>query len=109
MKKNLFEMGTSWDDEWSSDNKQKAQKQSTKTQEPSKHKLYLSKEKRRGKTVTIVQPFYISKEELKKLLKSIKSSLGCGGTIKENSLEFQGEISQKLKKTLEDKNFGFKK
>jgi len=110
MKKNLFEMGASWDDEWSSDNKQtKSKKEINEIKEPSKHRLYISKEKRRGKIVTIVQPFYLADNELKALLKSIKSSLGCGGTIKKNSLEFQGEVSQKLKDTLNSKEFNFKK
>jgi len=109
MKKNLFEMGASWDDEWSSDNKQvqKLDKQTIK--EPAKHSLYISKEKRRGKTVTIVQPFYLPNDELKTLLKNIKSSLGCGGTIKDNTLEFQGEVSQKLRDILDSKGFRFKK
>jgi translation initiation factor 1 len=109
MKKNLFEMGASWDDEWSSDNKQKvSKKEANDIKEPSKHRLYISKEKRRGKIVTIVQPFYLPKDKLKALLKSIKSSLGCGGTIKENSLEFQGEVSQKLKDVLTSKDFRFR-
>jgi len=109
MKKNLFEMGASWDDEWSSDNKQvqKLDKQTIK--EPSKHSLYISKEKRRGKVVTIVQPFYLPNDELKTLLKNIKSSLGCGGTIKDNTLEFQGEVFQKLRDILDSKGFRFKK
>jgi len=109
MKKNLFEMGNSWDDGWSSDNKQKQKIEKQTTKEPSKHSLYISKERRRGKIVTIVQPFYLPKNELKTLLKNIKSSLGCGGTIKDNSLEFQGEVSQKLRDILDSKGFKFKK
>jgi len=102
-------MGASWDDGWSSDNKQKvSKKEDNDIKEPSKHRLYISKEKRRGKVVTIVQPFYLSKNELQILLKDIKSSLGCGGTIKNNSLEFQGEVSQKLKEILKSKHFRFR-
>ena len=109
MKKNLFEMGASWDDEWNSDNKQKISKKIVnEIKEPSKHRLYISKEKRRGKIVTIIQPFYLSKDELKRLLKNVKSSLGCGGTIKENSLEFQGEVAKVLKQIFIEKGFRFK-
>jgi len=110
MKKNLFEMGASWDDEWKSDNRSDLKyKKQQEIKDPSKHSLSISKEKRKGKIVTIIKPFYLEKSKLQMLLKNIKSSLGCGGTIKNNSLEFQGEISQKLKELLIINGFRFKK
>jgi len=110
MKKNLFEMGASFDDDWSSDNREKPKKkQSTEIRTPQKHQLYFAKEKRRGKVVTIVKPFYISKNELKALLKIVKKSLGTGGTIKEDSLEFQGDVKENLRTQLEKFGYGFKK
>jgi len=109
MKKNLFEMGADFSDTWESDNKVKATETiSNEIKEPSKHQLHFAKEKRRGKIVTIVKPFYMETKEFKTLLKLLKKKLGTGGTIKENGLEFQGEIKENLKVQLEKLNFGFK-
>jgi translation initiation factor 1 len=109
MKKNLFEMGSSFSDDWSSDNKEKPKKKiSTEIKEPQKHQLHFSKEKRRGKVVTIVQPFCLSSDNLKALLKTVKKKLGTGGTVKEDSLEFQGEVKENLKTQLEKLGYGLK-
>ena len=102
-------MGANFEDEWSSDNKNKpSNKKSNEIKIPNKHQLYFAKERRRGKIVTIVQPFYLEKKELSNLLKTIKKLLGTGGTIKENSMEFQGEVAQKLKIILEKLDFRLK-
>ena len=109
MKKNLFEMGADFDDEWSSDNKNKpAKKISTEVKAPQKHQLHFAKEKRRGKVVTIVKPFCLNKTMLQALLKTLKKKLGTGGTIKEDSLEFQGDIPDMLRKHLEALGYRFK-
>ena len=109
MKENIFEMGASFSDGWSSDNKEKSKTKSTiEIKEPQKHLLYFSKEKRRGKVVTIVKPFCLEEKTLKALLKTIKKKLGTGGTMKEDSLEFQGEVQDKLKVLLEKLGYGFK-
>jgi len=109
MKENLFEMGANFSDDWTSDNKQKEKKEiSTEIKEPDKHQLYFAKEKRRGKVVTIVKPFFLKSNDLKSLLKVLKKKLGTGGTIKENSLEFQGEIQEQLKVQLEKLNYRLK-
>ncbi len=109
MKKNLFEMGADFDDEWSSDNKNKpAKKISTEVKAPQKHQLHFAKEKRRGKVVTIVKPFCLDKTMLQALLKTLKKKLGTGGTIKEDSLEFQGDIPDMLRKHLEALGYRFK-
>ncbi len=110
MKKNLFEMGTDFEDDWNSDNKVKPSKiTSTEIKEPNKHQLHFAKEKRRGKVVTIVRPFYLDKSALQVLLKTLKKKLGTGGTIKENSLEFQGDIPDMLRKHIEGLGYRFKK
>lgn len=108
MRENLFEMGANIDDSWSSDNKEKSQSKEIETKEPSRHKLHFAREKRNGKVVTIVKPFFLDDESLSSLLKSLKKSLATGGTIKDNSLEFQGEVSQKLKVALVALGFGMK-
>jgi translation initiation factor 1 len=109
MKKNLFEMGANFNDEWSSDNKEKPKKKiSTEVKEPVKHQLHFAKEKRRGKVVTIVKPFFLSANDLKALLKTLKKKLGTGGTVKDDTLEFQGEVRENLKVQLEKLGYGFK-
>lgn len=109
MKENLFDMGANFDDSWSSDNKEKASKKvSTEIKLPEKHQLHFAKEKRRGKVVTIVKPFYLDKTTLQALMKTLKKKLGTGGTIKDESLEFQGDIPEPLRKHLEALGYRFK-
>ena len=74
-----------------------------------KHQLVFHKEKRRGKVVTLVGPFMLEKETLKSLLKTVKKKLGCGGTVNEDFLEFQGDIQVKLRENLEKLEYRFKK
>ena len=102
-------MGADFGDDWSSNNKQKPAKNvSTELKEPNKHQLHFAKEKRRGKVVTIVKPFYLAKSDLQILVKTLKKKLGTGGTIKENGLEFQGDIPEPLRKYLEALGYRFK-
>ena len=109
MRENLFEMGADFGDEWSADNKDKPNKQrSTEVKAPNKHQLHFAKEKRRGKVVTIVKPFYLAKSDLQALVKTLKKKLGTGGTVKENSLEFQGDIPNQVQQHLEAMEYRFK-
>ena len=108
MKKNLFEMGANFEDSWSSDNKSKPKAKELEIKEPSKHRLHFAKEKRRGKVVTIVKPFFLNSSDLKKVLKKLKSSLGSGGTIKDNTIELQGEVATRAKEILLKEGFKFK-
>lgn len=109
-KENLFEMGAHFNDEWTSDNKKKPSQQSqTEIKEPNKHQLHFAKEKRKGKVVTIVKPFCLEKKDLQALLKTLKKKLGCGGTVKDDSLEFQGDIPEQIRKHLEAMEYRFKK
>ena len=109
LKKNLFEMGSDFSDDWSSDNKDKPKKKiKTEIKLPEKHQLYLTKEKRRGKVITIIKPFCLSNNDLKSLLKTLKKKLGTGGTVKEDRLEFQGEVQEKLILELKKLNYKLK-
>jgi len=102
-------MGTDFGDNWSSDNKDRPGKKiSTEIKTPEKHQLHFAKEKRRGKVVTIVKPFYVDKKDLQALLKTLKKKLGTGGTVKEESLEFQGDIPDVLRKHIEALGYKFK-
>ena len=61
---------------------------------------------RKGKTVTIVTGFQHQPETLAKLLKKLKTQCGSGGTVKNDTLEIQGEHKQKLVTVLS--NLGYK-
>lgn len=108
MKENLFEMGSGFGNEWSSDNKAKEQKKEIETKEPQKHKLHFAREKRNGKVVTTVKPFYLDDVTKENLLKTVKKSLATGGAIKDEALEFQGDVKEKLKMVLIKLGYGLK-
>ncbi|MGE4419666.1 MAG: translation initiation factor [Sulfurimonas sp.] len=76
--------------------------------QPSKHFLFFKKEKRRGKTVTLVGEFHILQNDSEALLKALKKKLGCGGTFKDGWMEFQGELRDKLRELLISESFRFK-
>lgn len=59
-------------------------------------KIQATRTGRKGKTVTVITGWQHSSENLTKLLKQIKTTCGSGGTIKDNTLEIQGEHKQKL-------------
>ena len=59
-------------------------------------RVQTSRSGRAGKTVTIVTGFQCQTETLTKLLKQLKSTCGTGGTVKENTIEIQGDHRQKI-------------
>ena len=72
------------------------------------HNLVFTFEKRKGKPVTLVGRFYLSEKEKKLLLKILKTKLACGGTIKEDWIELQGNIKDKIKDILKNDGWKFK-
>ncbi|MBL0709045.1 MAG: translation initiation factor [Sulfurimonas sp.] len=106
-KLDLF-IGANIDNGWAEVQAPKKESISKEILEPSKHFLYFSKEKRRGKTVTIVGEFLLSKDDKTATLKTLKKKLGCGGAVKNNFLEFQGELKEKLRPLLVKLGFRFK-
>lgn len=55
--------------------------------------------KRYGKIVTIVTGFE-SGMDVKKIAKTLKNELACGGTYKDNAVELQGDHRNKIKELL---------
>lgn len=51
---------------------------------------------RGGKTVTVITGFQAKPETLADLLKKLKTQCGSGGTVKDDTLEIQGDHAQKL-------------
>jgi len=107
-KLDLF-IGADFDDGWAEVQSPRKTKTASEILEPQKHRLHFAKEKRRGKVVTLVGPFHLSKENATALLKKLKKQLGCGGSFKEGFMEFQGEPKEKLRKLLVKEEFRFKK
>ena len=106
-KLDLF-IGADIDDSWAQVQTPRKSQIADEEQEPKKHFLHFAKEKRRGKTVTLVGEFSLSKEDANATLKILKKKLGCGGSYKDNYMEFQGELKAKLRPLLVELNFRFK-
>jgi len=106
-KLDLF-IGAEIDDGWAEVQTPRKTAISTEILAPNKHFLFFKKEKRRGKTVTLVGEFQLKKEDATSLLKSLKKKLGCGGVYKENFMEFQGELKEKIRELLIVEGFRFR-
>ena len=76
--------------------------------EPKKHDLFFKKEKRNGKTITLVGEFYLDESLAQNMLKDFKKKLGCVGAYKDGWMEFQGEIRPRLRELLVALEFRFK-
>ena len=59
-------------------------------------RVQASSKGRKGKTVTVISGFQAKPETLAALLKHLKTQCGAGGTVKDNTIEIQGEHKQKL-------------
>ena len=105
-KLDLF-IGASFNDEWQQV-EETAKKKVEAVLPPKEHRLVFKLEKRRGKTVTLAGPFSLDKKESAALLKSLKKSLGCGGTFKEGWMELQGDLRLKLQPLLSEHHFSLK-
>ena len=101
-------IGADIDDSWAVVQTTRKSTIEDENQEPSKHQLFFAKEKRRGKVVTLVGEFFMPKESTDKVLKSLKKKLGCGGAFKDNMMEFQGDLKDKIRPLLVTEGFKFK-
>ena len=59
-------------------------------------RIQASRAGRKGKTVTVITGLQHNPESMAQLLKKLKAQCGSGGTVKEDTLEIQGEHKQKL-------------
>jgi translation initiation factor 1 len=58
--------------------------------------LHYERKGRGGKTVTVVRDLQLSPDDLKTLSKQLKQLCGTGGTVKEGTIEIQGEHREKI-------------
>jgi translation initiation factor 1 len=62
-------------------------------------------ERRYGKKMTLVEGMDPSAIDLDNLLSTLKGKCACGGTLKGNRIELQGDHRQKVQKVLEDMGY----
>lgn len=66
--------------------------------EKSQQKIKITKAERKfKKKVTVVEGIT---QDIKKIAKELKGELACGGTVKENKIELQGDHIKKVKEKL---------
>lgn len=93
---------------WSSEagdlRKQEARKAQPKEPVPARQQtVYLERDSknRAGKRVTLLRGLQLPETELALLAKTLKQSLGCGGTVKEGLVELQYEKREKIAEILQ--------
>ena len=59
-------------------------------------KVEVSRKGRGGKTVTVISGFQHRPDTLKALAKKLKAQCGTGGTVKDDTIEIQGDHRDKL-------------
>ena len=67
------------------------------------------KKGRNGKSVTLIEGFEGSEEELKNISKKIKTTLGIGGSEKDGVIIIQGDNRDKIMKILSDMGYKTKR
>lgn len=72
-------------------------------------KVWLEKNARGGKTVSIIKGFVGKEEDLEKLAKILKSKCGVGGSAKDGEILIQGDHRDKICKILADLGYPCKK
>lgn len=68
-------------------------------------RVTLDSKQRAGKTVTLVDGFIGTEEDLKELAKLLKNKCGVGGSVKEGQIIIQGAFKDKILALLHDNNY----
>jgi len=68
----------------------------------------LDRRGRGGKSVTVIEGLQMPQKESEALLKQLKARLGTGGTVKDTSLEIQGDHRDKFFEMLSAKGYTVK-
>ena len=68
-------------------------------------KIQASRKGRKGKTVTVVTGFQLSPQSLQGLAKKLKAHCGTGGTVKDLSIEIQGDHRSKIQTFLDSMGY----
>ena len=107
----IFQMGAKLegDDFDTSKNDKNKKQSSSEILAKNQHQLVFTYEKRKGKPVTLVGRFFLSDKDKKEVLKLLKKKLACGGAIKEEWIELQGDVKDKIITILQNDGWKFRK
>lgn len=105
----MFTMGAKLEGDDFPTKKEKNSSKNNGTIPKNQHQLVFTFEKRKGKPVTLVGKFQISESDKKSVLKTLKKSLACGGSIKDEWIEIQGDKKEKIIEVLERDGWKFRK
>ena len=74
---------------------------------PEEQRIRISLEKRkRGKVVTLAGGLVLQKGDLKDLARALREACGTGGTIRENTIELQGDCRRRARAWLVENGWG---
>ncbi len=77
--------------------------------DPAKQTARLAVEKRKkGKVVTVIRNLAAAENDLPELLAKLKAACGAGGTLKEDSLEIQGNHMERVRNVLAEAGYRVK-
>lgn len=66
-------------------------------------------EKRKGKPITIIEGYTGTSQDFKRLAKELKTTLGVGGSTKNEQIIVQGDYRDQIMELLKSKGFKVKK
>lgn len=71
-------------------------------------RVTLDSKQRKGKTVTLIQGFIGTEDDLNQLAKWLKNKCGVGGSVKDGEIIIQGEWKEKILTLLRESNYQVK-
>lgn len=94
---------------YSEDDFNQQEEEETLAPEEQDLRVRLESKNRNGKSVTLITGFIGLEEDLKDLGKTLKSSCGVGGSVKDMEIIIQGDFREKICEILEKKGYQFKR